>query len=212
MDKNQTKDNLILNILKEDFEKEENKEENKDETSEENIKIIFFKENKNIKTKEEKKNKKREIVKKWNFTQNELLPQNQLNCLNLLLNSSTQIPKDNLLLKTMLSELKRKLYGYKYQDYLKNKLNKDKFISIEIIINELITSNLKCKYCNEFVYILYDISRENKQWTIDRINNDYGHNNDNFCIACLHCNLTRRTKNDEKFLFTKQLKIVKSND
>ena len=57
--------------------------------------------------------------------------------------------------------------------------------------------------------ILYDNSRELKQWSVDRINNDFGHNNDNFYLACLDCNLQRRRKSDTKFLFTKQLCIIK---
>ena len=57
--------------------------------------------------------------------------------------------------------------------------------------------------------ILYEVSRELKQWTLDRIDNDKGHNNDNYHLACLDCNLKRRRQTDVKFLFTKQLKIVK---
>jgi hypothetical protein len=57
--------------------------------------------------------------------------------------------------------------------------------------------------------VLYDISREASQWTVDRINNDLGHNINNFYLACLDCNLKRRCRNDAKFLFTKQLKITK---
>jgi hypothetical protein len=50
--------------------------------------------------------------------------------------------------------------------------------------------------------------RENKQWTLDRIDNNLGHNEDNVVIACLECNLKRRRTNQSKFLFTKQLKIT----
>jgi len=47
------------------------------------------------------------------------------------------------------------------------------------------------------------------QWTLDRIDNDMGHNNNNTVISCLGCNLQRRTTNQDKFLFTKQLKLKK---
>ena len=57
--------------------------------------------------------------------------------------------------------------------------------------------------------VLYDISREMTQWSVDRINNDLGHNIGNFHLACLECNLKRRRRTDEKFLFTKQLNIIK---
>ena len=70
---------------------------------------------------------------------------------------------------------------------------------------------LKCYYCHCEMNVLYDISREMTQWTVDRIDNDLGHNVDNYYLACLECNLKRRRRSDEKFLFTKQLKIVKTN-
>jgi hypothetical protein len=60
--------------------------------------------------------------------------------------------------------------------------------------------------------VLYDISREMKQWTVDRIDNNLGHNNDNFHLACLECNLKRRRRTDEKFLFTKKLNLIKSTE
>jgi hypothetical protein len=50
--------------------------------------------------------------------------------------------------------------------------------------------------------ILYDMSRESRQWTVDRIDNDKGHNMDNYHLACLECNLKRRRTNDEKFLLS----------
>jgi hypothetical protein len=58
--------------------------------------------------------------------------------------------------------------------------------------------------------IIYDKSRENRQWTIDRIDNDKGHNCDNYHLSCFECNIKRRRQSDEKFLFTKQLTIIKS--
>ena len=62
------------------------------------------------------------------------------------------------------------------------------------------------------MYILYEISREMKQWTLDRIDNNIGHNYDNIVISCLDCNLKRRLKNKDSFLFTKQLKLTRIED
>ena len=71
---------------------------------------------------------------------------------------------------------------------------------------------LKCRYCKKEINVLYDISREMTQWSVDRINNDLGHNIDNYHLACLECNLKRRRRSDENFLFTKQLHIIKQDN
>lgn len=112
----------------------------------------------------------------------------------------------------MYQQINKKIYGYKQQDIIKKLFDETKFINIQTIINKMIDTELKCYYCNNEMLVLYDISREMKQWSVDRIDNDRGHNIDNFYLACLECNLKRRRRNDEKFLFTKQLKLVKKDD
>ena len=62
------------------------------------------------------------------------------------------------------------------------------------------------------MYILYKNVRDSKQWSVDRLNNDLGHDNDNIVLACLDCNLKRRRKSADKFLFTKQLNIIKQDN
>jgi hypothetical protein len=90
-------------------------------------------------------------------------------------------------------------------------LDVDAFIDFNCVIDKMIECELKCRYCKGIMSILYDITREMKQWSVDRIDNDKGHNKDNFHLACLDCNLKRRRRTDEKFLFTKQLSIVKKD-
>ena len=51
--------------------------------------------------------------------------------------------------------------------------------------------------------------RELKQWTLDRIDNDKGHNMENVVIACLDCNIRRRRKNKDDFMFSKNMEIVR---
>ena len=104
--------------------------------------------------------------------------------------------------------IKQKLNSYKSQDTKKNKLD-SKFISYDEIIEKLVVSKLKCHYCYKDTLMMYENKREPLQWTLDRINNDIGHSNDNTVICCLECNLQRRCKNSEKFKFTKQLQIKK---
>ena len=85
----------------------------------------------------------------------------------------------------------------------------EQFIDFDCVINKMVECELKCRYCKGVMLVLYDISREMTQWSVDRIDNDKGHNKNNFHLACLECNLKRRRRTDEKFLFTKQLNIVK---
>ena len=57
---------------------------------------------------------------------------------------------------------------------------------------------------------MYEYVREPKQWTLERMNNSFGHNRDNVVIACLSCNIRRRTMASERYVLTKELgKIVK---
>jgi hypothetical protein len=108
--------------------------------------------------------------------------------------------------------LEKKISSYKQQDNMKKKLNDSEFIDINTIIQSLIDCNMKCYYCNNELFILYEHVRELMQWSVDRINNDNGHNKNNFVIACLNCNIKRRTTNSNKFLFTKQLNLIKGDN
>lgn len=106
-------------------------------------------------------------------------------------------------------EVERKLVSYKKQDIDKKKLDKDNFIKYEECLEKLVISKLNCYYCKKSCLFMYETVREKRQWTLDRINNDIGHINDNVVICCLECNLKRGRLNDEKFKFTKQMKIIK---
>ena len=106
-------------------------------------------------------------------------------------------------------EIEKKISSYKQQDIHKNRYNEVNFITFKSVCQKMMESSLFCYYCKENVSILYEIVRETKQWTLDRINNNLGHNEDNVIICCLNCNLKRRCTNKDAFLFTKQLNIVK---
>jgi hypothetical protein len=106
-------------------------------------------------------------------------------------------------------EVERKLSGYKNQDVKKNKLS-DKLISYEECLEKLVISKLKCYYCKTDCLLTYENVREQSQWTLDRLDNSIGHTQNNVVICCLKCNIKRRTTNDEKFKFTKQMRIIKT--
>ena len=106
-------------------------------------------------------------------------------------------------------ELKKKLSSYKQQDRTKKKHDADKFITLTSLVQKLVESQLKCHYCQDMVHITGDKKREKKQWTLDRVDNNLGHLEDNVVIACLDCNLKRRCIDKDKFMFTKRLKVDK---
>jgi hypothetical protein len=110
-----------------------------------------------------------------------------------------------------ISEIKHKISGYKQQDIMKQILDTDNFVSFNYVIEKLVESNLKCCYCSQSIYILYEIVRELNQWSLDRINNDIGHNKENVVISCLGCNLKRRNREKDAFMFTKNLRIQRES-
>ena len=105
-------------------------------------------------------------------------------------------------------ELQKKLNGYIQQDKRKE-LATINVIHKEDLIEKLIISKLKCYYCKKCMKITTNNKRDGVQWTLDRIDNSQGHNNNNVVISCLDCNLKRRCQDHNKFIFTKQLKLVK---
>jgi len=64
-------------------------------------------------------------------------------------------------------------------------------------------------YCREICQVTYKESMCRKQWTLDRIDNNYGHNDTNVVIACLDCNLKRGTMDSERFRQGKQFTFRK---
>jgi hypothetical protein len=109
-------------------------------------------------------------------------------------------------------QINYKINSYKGQDVKKGLLLESDFVDYDYVLNLLIDKQLKCFYCREDVLLLYNYVRENKQWTLERIDNKIGHNRGNVEIACLLCNLRRRTMYHERYVFTKQLCVVKMDE
>jgi hypothetical protein len=159
-------------------------------------------------TQEKKTDKKRVEIEKLNVPEEYFIFEKQVEILKNVLNTE----EDKNISKIMLKQIEKKIYSYKQQDIDKKVLNNEKFIDIKYIIDKLIETGIKCYYCKCEMYILYKNVRDLKQWSVDRVNNDLGHNNDNIVLACLDCNLKRRRKSSDKFLFTKQLNIIKQDN
>lgn len=155
-----------------------------------------------IKIKKERKPRVVTNEKKWILDENDYIIENQID----IMKRADETDKKY---KLLCSEIIKKISGYKGQDLKKNKYEQGSFIDEDFIKAMLIECDLKCYYCRENVMVLYKSVREPKQWSVERINNDYGHNKNNVTIACLSCNLSRRTMYHERYRFTKQLIIDK---
>jgi len=104
-------------------------------------------------------------------------------------------------------DLKRK--AYIYQDKQHTIYDARFSITTDQIVELLVSSELLCYYCREICQVTYKESMCRKQWTLDRIDNDYGHNAANVVIACLDCNLKRGTMDSERFRQGKQFTFRK---
>lgn len=116
---------------------------------------------------------------------------------------------DNEDTKILKRELKKKLSGYKNQDILKNKFNNEEFITLEETLTKIIECKTICLYCNYKSKLFYKYVRDTNQWTLDRIDNNFGHNANNVEISCLKCNLRRKTITPDKYILTQKLTNIK---
>ena len=147
---------------------------------------------------------KRKKVNSWSCPQELLKKENQIGFLNKLylgqkFDGFTDIKR----------EIQNKVGSYAQQDKKRNFFDSKKIINLEQCLEKLVLSKLKCYYCRKSMLLMYEDKREPTQWTLDRLNNDIGHHNDNVVICCLNCNLKKRRMDDEKFKFTKQLRVIK---
>ena len=151
-----------------------------------------------------KKETKRKNVNMWNYPEEVLKKENHIEFLNKLylgqhFNGFDDVKK----------EIQTKIGSYSQQDKKRNFFDPQKIINLEQCIEKLVLSKLTCYYCRETMLLMYKDKREPSQWTLDRLNNDIGHHNDNVVACCLKCNLKKRRMDDEKFKFTKQLRVIK---
>ena len=144
----------------------------------------------------------------WLFTEVDLLPENQLEYIQQIYNNNITLQNEQKC-KVVIQQLKAKLYGYHSQDTLKQIYNEEQFITLERTLQLLIECNCCCFYCKSNTKVLYEYVREPTQWSLERIDNTIGHTMNNVSIACLNCNLRRRTMNQERYIFTKQLVLLK---
>ena len=112
-------------------------------------------------------------------------------------------------LKHILREIDTKRKAYIYQDKHHEIYDPRYSITTERIVELLVGAGLLCHYCREICQVAYKEAMCRRQWTLDRIDNNYGHNDANVVIACLDCNLKRGTMDSERFRMGKQFTFRK---
>ena len=95
--------------------------------------------------------------------------------------------------------------GYRQQDHEKGLYDPLQFVQIADMHQLLCDCRTLCFYCRQPMKVLYEQVRDPRQWTLERIDNSMGHNRGNVQIACLQCNVRRRTMYHERYLETKRL-------
>lgn len=158
-----------------------------------------------------KEPKMRVETQTWGLDETQLSFESQVNIMleihQNINNIVPQVIEKNKYRRLIVSHLKNKIQSYKHQDIIKKMYNEKEFIDFAYVVNLLADSKLKCHYCACETYLLYEIVREMKQWSLDRINNDKGHNRGNLVMSCLECNLKRRRTNKDAFFMTKNMTI-----
>uniref|UniRef100_A0A6C0I0X8 Uncharacterized protein n=1 Tax=viral metagenome TaxID=1070528 RepID=A0A6C0I0X8_9ZZZZ len=151
--------------------------------------------------------RKRAACENWNLPDNYFTHSHQFNIISkLYMNLDNDVIENR---EIYIKEITKKLSGYKRQDTDKDIYSKNTFISLEELIEKLLCSKLKCFYCKSACELIYENVLSKRQWTLDRIENDAGHNADNVVICCLECNLKRGIMDSGRFKYGKQLKFKK---
>lgn len=164
-----------------------------------------FESEKKIKLKKTPKNRVITQEKRWVLQSEDYKPSRQWNCLFV----SIEEKLEDWMRTLAKQQIMAKICGYRAQDIKNKLLNIDEFVNLDYVMVLLQKSCMKCFYCKEMVQVLYEHVREPKQWTLDRIENNQGHNKSNVIISCLQCNLNRRCIYHERYVFTKQMKIIR---
>jgi hypothetical protein len=121
----------------------------------------------------------------------------------------SSIETQNLTLNHLIRDIEAKRKAYIYQDKQHSIYDPRYSITLEQIVSLIVDSELLCYYCRDSCKLTYKEVMCRKQWTLDRIDNDYGHNHTNVVIACLDCNLKRGNMDSDRFRQGKQFTFRK---
>jgi len=163
-------------------------------------------ENKLIAMKKTPKNRAITQTDMWNITEEDMQPDAQLTYIRQLVNNENV---DVNPCQVILKHVTQKIAGYRAQDIKKSLYEPDQIVDVHYALKTLENAENICYYCKKPVQVLYEKAREPTQWSLDRIDNSIGHNKENVVIACLQCNVGRKTMHQGRYAFTKQLVITK---
>ena len=123
--------------------------------------------------------------------------------------SSSSPSSSPAVLAYVIREIDTKRKAYIYQDKHHQIYDPRYTITTDRIVELLVSADLLCHYCREICQVAYKEAMCRRQWTLDRTDNNYGHNDANVVIACLECNLKRGTMDAERFRAGKQFTFRK---
>ena len=123
--------------------------------------------------------------------------------------SSSSSSPSPAVLAYVIREIDTKRKAYIYQDKHHQIYDPRYTITTDRIVELLVSAELLCHYCREICQVAYKEAMCRRQWTLDRTDNNYGHNDANVVIACLDCNLKRGTMDAERFRAGKQFTFRK---
>lgn len=175
----------------------------------EDVKHCSLPENRIARLEKETSVRKITATKKWTLDEHHYLFETQINILKYLLENLVKHESETEIYTLLRNEIKHKIHSYRSQDVLKQKYQESQFVDFPFVLHSLVDSDLDCFYCQKKVTVFYKNVREPLQWSLERLDNDMGHNKDNVVIACLLCNLRRRTMYHGRFLYAKQFGVVK---
>jgi hypothetical protein len=161
------------------------------------------------KTIEPKEKTIRKKMEEWKFDAKYLEREQQLATLEDLIGIGQTSDLQNNIGEELRRQVCAKISGYKCQDVKKGLYDEPKFVRFDDVIALMNSRKMACFYCKKQALLFYEYSRDSAQWTLERIDNKHGHNTDNVEIACLNCNLRRRTMYHERYVFTKQMGTVR---
>ena len=122
--------------------------------------------------------------------------------------TSFPTPSPNPTCSKIKNEINTKLRTYKTSD-ISRSLPGTSIDDYNVIADMMIRQKSKCYYCHKEFLMLYKNTRDPLQWSVDRIDNDKAHSENNIVISCLRCNLQRRTRDCNEFYISRNLQITK---